>query len=98
MTTMVPAAASEKETRSQTLLSRVVVRLHINPAIDSNQIRTDRLTCTTSAIRKKSISGVISWIAGVLARTRSNEKSPAPTRDAIASSNQALAVLRALSL
>lgn len=59
---------------------------------DRNQISTERSTCTTSAVRKKSIQGMKLDTAGVLDNTSNSEKIPDAMSENTPRKNQRLEV------
>ncbi len=60
---------------------------------DRNQINTDRSTCTTSAVWKKSIHGMKFETVGVLESTNSKEKMPEASSDKTPRKNQPFEIL-----
>jgi len=59
---------------------------------DKNQISTDRSTCTTSAVWKKSIQGINSDTAGVLDSTSNRENIPEAMSENTPRKNQRLEI------
>ena len=86
----VPAKLSKSAKLSSKTAGFWLFRLQNIAVKDRNQINTDKSTCTTSAVWKKSIQGMNSEIVGVRDNTSNKEKIPEVNNAKIARKNHSL--------
>jgi hypothetical protein len=84
----VPPPARPSATQPQARPRRRDCRLHSAPAIALNHTSTDRSTCTTSTVRKKSPAGSQAPTPGVRASTSSSDSTPEASSAASPSASQ----------
>lgn len=88
-----PSTASASAARPSASARVVLFRLQIAPANDTNQTSTDRSTCATSTVRKKSPAGRKRLTPGVRASARNTARSPDAASADTPSASQPIASL-----
>src|SRR3972149_4536216 len=94
----VPRVASNSACLPAPRKRGVELRLHSAPPKARNHTSTERSTCTTSAVWKKSTHGKIFCTYGARASTSSTEKTPETRSEASPSNSHLRARLRRASL
>ncbi len=94
----VPARVSNNTSWSSNWADFWLFKLQKMAVKERNQINTDRSTCTTRAVWKKSIHGMKSEIAGVLDKTSSIENIPDAIRAKMPRKNQPFETLSCVGL